>query len=217
MSVPTALRALINEAAEPEIDRVVGERIRALRREQGLSLETVAERCGVSIGFLSQIERGLSSPSLRVLTALADVLEVGFSSLFVAEGEGRRGRKRKSAANGRAAEADGVVVIRSGRRAKLKLWRSGIHKQLLTEPDAGGQLSYFLMHMEPGATSGEELYAHSGREAGLVMEGRLRLTVGEETWDLVRGDSFSFRSSRPHRFVNAARGRTVVVMVHVPG
>lgn len=216
MSVPTVLRDLVHEAAEPEIDRVVGERIRALRREQGLSLETVAERCGVSIGFLSQIERGLSSPSLRVLTALADVLGVSFASLFVAEGEGKRGRKRKPA-NGHAGDADGAVVIRSGRRAKLKLWRSGIHKQLLTEPDADSRLSYFLMHMEPGATSGEELYSHSGREAGLVMEGRLRLTVGEETWDLERGDSFSFASNRPHRYVNAARGRTVIVMVHVPG
>lgn len=216
MSVPTVLRALVHEAAEPEIDRVVGERIRALRREQGLSLETVAERCGVSIGFLSQIERGLSSPSLRVLTALADVLGVSFASLFVAEGDLKRGRKRKPA-NGHAADADGEVVIRSGRRAKLKLWRSGIHKQLLNEPDADSRLSYFLMHMEPGATSGEELYSHSGREAGLVMEGRLRLTVGEETWDLERGDSFSFASNRPHRYVNAARGRTVIVMVHVPG
>lgn len=216
MSVPTVLRELIHEAAEPEIDRVVGQRIRALRREQGLSLETVADRCGVSIGFLSQIERGLSSPSLRVLTALADVLGVSFASLFVADGEGKRGRRKKSA-NGYAVEADGEVVIRSGRRAKLKLWRSGIHKQLLTKPEAGSRLAYFLMHMEPGATSGEELYSHSGREAGLVMEGRLRLTVGEETWDLERGDSFSFASSRPHRFVNAARGRTVIVMVHVPG
>ena len=56
MSKAVADRAITNQ----EIDRVVGERIRELRRARGLSLEIVAERCDVSIGFLSQIERGIS-------------------------------------------------------------------------------------------------------------------------------------------------------------
>jgi transcriptional regulator with XRE-family HTH domain len=63
-------------------DLAVGRRLRALRHARGLSLKAVAARTGLSIGFLSQVERGLSSPSLRVLTQIADVLEVGLSNLF---------------------------------------------------------------------------------------------------------------------------------------
>ena len=68
--------------AEPAMDVAVGQRIRDLRRTRAMSLEAVAARTDLSIGFLSQIERGLSSPSLRVLATLADVLGVGIAGLF---------------------------------------------------------------------------------------------------------------------------------------
>ena len=66
-------------AKAPAMDVAVGQRIRELRRGRKLSLETVADRTDLSIGFLSQIERGLSSPSLRVLATLADVLGIGIA------------------------------------------------------------------------------------------------------------------------------------------
>ncbi len=199
-----------------EIDRVVGDRIRELRRARGLSLEIVAERCDVSIGFLSQIERGMSSPSLKLLTTLADVLDVHFGTLFVTDESatvepsslpGKRKAKKAPATS---------IVMKAGKGPRLKLWRSGIHKQLLTEPGAQLPFSYFTMHMEPGATSGGQLYQHSGNEAGLVLVGRLSLTVEDQTWLLGEGDSFFFASNKPHRFVNPSRGRTSVVMVHTP-
>ena len=56
-----------------------------MRREHGLSLETIADRTDLSIGFLRQIERGLSSPSLRVLATLADAVGVGIATLFGAK------------------------------------------------------------------------------------------------------------------------------------
>ncbi|HTF78721.1 MAG TPA: helix-turn-helix transcriptional regulator, partial [Bradyrhizobium sp.] len=67
------------------MDVAVGQRIRDLRRTRAMSLEAVAARTDLSIGFLSQIERGLSSPSLRVLATLADVLGVGIAGLFGAK------------------------------------------------------------------------------------------------------------------------------------
>src|SRR5437588_6117105 len=104
--------------AEPAMDLAVGRRIRDLRHEHKLSLETVAARTNLSIGFVSQIERGLSSPSLRVLATLADVLGVGIAALFGA----RPGDDGHS----------GGVVTREVQRAELKLWRTGISKQLLS-------------------------------------------------------------------------------------
>lgn len=184
--------------AEPAMDVAVGKRVRDLRRARAMSLEAVAARTDLSIGFLSQIERGLSSPSLRVLATLADVLGVGIAGLF--------GAKETAGAK------PDVVVTRERQRAKLNLWRTGISKQLLSPAGSEGRLNLFLVHMEPGASTGDELYTHDGEEAGLVVSGKMKLTVDAETWTLKQGDSFRFASRRPHRFSNPSGDAKAVVL-----
>jgi transcriptional regulator with XRE-family HTH domain len=184
--------------AEPAMDVAVGQRIRDLRRTRAMSLEAVAARTDLSIGFLSQIERGLSSPSLRVLATLADVLGVGIAGLF--------GAKENDAA------APDAIVTRERQRAELNLWRTGISKQLLSPAGSEGRLNLFLVHMEPGGSTGDELYTHDGEEAGLVIEGEMKLTVDAESWTLKHGDSFRFASRRPHRFSNPSRNSKAVVL-----
>ncbi|MGJ5177246.1 helix-turn-helix domain-containing protein [Bradyrhizobium oligotrophicum] len=186
------------ESAEPPVDVAVGRRIRDLRRLRKLSLETVAAETALSIGFLSQVERGLSSPSLRVVATLADVLGVGIAALF------------GSGAGGDAA-ADSVVT-RGPQRPELKLWRTGVSKQLLSAAGGDSKLNLFLVHLEPGGSTGDELYTHDGEEAGLVLEGEMLLTVDSETWSLKEGDSFRFASRRPHRFSNPADDAKAVVL-----
>src|SRR3977135_2991253 len=144
------------------MDVAVGQRIRDLRRTRAMSLEAVAGRTDLSIGFLSQIERGLSSPSLRVLATLADVLGVGIAALFGS-------RPSDDPACG------GVGALQL-QRAELKLWRTGISKQLLSPAGTENRLNLFLVHMEPGGNTGDELYTHDGAEAGLALEGDTTLT-----------------------------------------
>ena len=184
--------------AEPAMDVAVGQRIRDLRRTRAMSLEAVAARTELSIGFLSQIERGLSSPSLRVLATLADVLGVGIAGLF--------GAKENDVA------APDAIVTRERQRAELNLWRTGISKQLLSPAGSEGRLNLFLVHMEPGGSTGDELYTHDGEEAGLVIEGEMKLTVDAESWTLKHGDSFRFASRRPHRFSNPSSDSKAVVL-----
>jgi transcriptional regulator with XRE-family HTH domain len=187
--------------AEPAMDVAVGQRIRDLRRTRAMSLEAVAARTELSIGFLSQIERGLSSPSLRVLATLADVLGVGIAGLF--------GTREDAAA------APDAIVTRERQRAKLNLWRTGISKQLLSPAGSEGRLNLFLVHMEPGGSTGDELYTHDGEEAGLVIEGEMKLTVDAESWTLKHGDSFRFASRRPHRFsITSDNAKAVVLWVN---
>jgi len=184
--------------AEPAMDVAVGRRIRDIRRVRQFSLETIAARTDLSIGFLSQIERGLSSPSLRVLTTLSDVLGVSLAALF--------------GASPSSEGASDQVVTRGLQRPELKLWRNGISKQLLSAAGSDNRLNLFLVHIDPGGSAGDELYTHDGEEAGLVLEGEMILTVDSETWSLKTGDSFRFASRRPHRFSNPAQDAKAVVL-----
>lgn len=182
-----------------EVDREIGAGLRRLRRARRLSLVDLAARTNLSIGFLSQIERGKSSPTLRALAGVADALGVGLGDLFP------------------AAEPAGdqtATIMRGQARSELQLWRSGIRKQLLTPQTEGAKLNLYLVEMEPGASTGDELYTHHGEEAGLVTQGAMLLGVESESWTLQVGDSFRFLSSRPHRFANAVDGVTRVLWVN---
>jgi len=182
------------------VDQEIGAGLRKLRRSRALSLEELGAKTNLSIGFLSQIERGLSSPTLRVLAGVADALGVGLADLFPGNGEARPDQA--------------ATIVRGAGRSELQLWRSGIRKQLLTPNAEGSKLNLYVVEMEPGASTGDELYTHQGEEAGLIMSGTMLLSVEAESWTLQEGDSFRFLSSRPHRFANAAAGQTRVLWVN---
>lgn len=184
------------------VDRIVGERIRELRRTRTMSLKDLAAKTGFSIGFLSQMERGLSSPSLRSMTLIADVFGVSLGALFEQI---------------EASDGDAALVVRAGDRPELNLWRSGIAKQLLTPSDTKGLLNVFLVRLAPHASTGDELYTHRGEEAGLILDGAMTLVVDNRTFQLDAGDSFRFASTKPHRFSNPTNSETVVVWINYVG
>jgi transcriptional regulator with XRE-family HTH domain len=186
------------------LDALLGERIRHRRRARGMSLKDLAESSGISIGLLSQIERGMSSPSLRVLAGMADALQLGLADLF-----------------GDAAvlpPSEDKVVVRADERKKLMFWRTGISKELLTPQVDHSTLDIFIVVLEPGGTSGSQLYSHEGEEAGTVMEGSVAINVEGEEYRLQSGDSFRFASTRQHSFWNpgAARARVLWVNARPP-
>lgn len=191
------MEAAANRAIDP-IDASVGERVRQLRRQRELSLQQVAQRAELSVGFLSQIERGLSSPSLRDLIRVATALEADLGMLF--EGADTR------------AAPGGAIVTRPAERQEVA-FHEGITKQLLT-PHGDASLRLYLITLEPNGRTGEALYSHAGEEAGVVLQGRLLLTVETTDHLLQEGDSFRFRSDRPHRFSNASGMVTRVLWVN---
>jgi transcriptional regulator with XRE-family HTH domain len=182
---------IVSVMNEP-VDKSVGARIRGCRKAGTVSLKAVAERTGLSIGYLSQIERGISSPSLRAVALVADALGVDFATLFP------RGEK---------GDPGDAVIFKSRDRVGMPLDLIGVRKELLTPGGNGGGLRLYLMTIEPGGNSGENFYAHAGEEAGTVLEGDFELTVESEVFRLTAQDSFRFRSRRPHRWRNV--GKTV--------
>jgi transcriptional regulator with XRE-family HTH domain len=185
------------------VDASVGERMRQLRRQKALSLHQVAQRAELSIGYLSQIERGLSSPSLRDLIRVAAALEADLGLFFEAAGTPPP----------RPGEGGGSRIVTRPAERQEVAFHQGITKQLLT-PHGDASVRLYLITIEPMGRTGEALYSHAGEEAGLVLQGRLLLTVETADHLLNEGDSFRFRSDRPHRFSNASGMVTRVLWVN---
>ncbi len=175
--------------------------MRHRRRVRGMTLQELAEASGISIGQLSQIERGRSSPSLRVLASIADALNVGIGNLFEESLSG-------------ASSPENKIIVRADERKKLGFWRTGISKELLTPSVGKSGLEIFMLVLDQGGTTGAQVYSHDGEEGGLVLDGDISIEVDGVEHRLGQGDSFRFESTRPHSFRNVGKGQARVVWVN---
>ncbi|MFC3628324.1 helix-turn-helix domain-containing protein [Paracoccus angustae] len=171
--------------AADETGRVdLGTRLRRRRKVRGLSLKEVARRAEVSIGLISQVERGLTMPSVRSLGAICSALEMPVGWLFdTADTD----------------EVDDLVVRRHQRRV-LDLGAKGMIKELMT-PDSCTGIQMMRLVIRPGGSTGDTPYNHpSGAKCGTVLSGHLMLEVDGDTRRLTAGDSFAFEATCMIRF-----------------
>jgi transcriptional regulator with XRE-family HTH domain len=178
---------------------VVGGRIRELRKAQGRTLHDVASAVGISVSYLSQIERDVSRLPIGVLKRIADVLGVHMHWFFHAGAEGPAGERD--------------FIVRAGNRRNLTFTGLGIIEELLS-PNLSGPLELLISTIHPGADS--EFYSHDGAEAGVVIDGMLELWIGERHFRLGVGDSFAFTSTEPHRCANSGKQPVRVLWVITP-
>lgn len=177
--------------------RTVGQDIRALRKARGLTLADLAERVGRSVGWMSQVERDLSRPSIDELRLLARVLEVNISLFFgqsVAD-EREQGRIVRKAARRRLGGGDGLT-------------------EELLSPDLTDDFEMFHSTFRPGAELAEFI-TRPTQEVGYLVSGRLKLYLGAEEFDLNPGDSFRIRGE-PYRWANPYRKEARAVWVIAP-
>src|SRR5262249_42087120 len=178
----------------------LGETVRELRKLRDLTLESVASKSKISVGYLSLIERNLATPSIKTLHDLADVLGVKISWFFPQASIGD--------------PSEGKYTVRGHNRRSLN-FALGIVDELLS-PNLSGQLELISSRFEPGASSGDQPYSHRGEEAGVVITGEINLWIGKEKYRLRAGDSFSFASTTPHRYRNPGKTEAVVIWVITP-
>jgi len=186
-------------AATPESGHgAVGDGIRTLRKLHQKTLKEVSAETGLSIGYLSQVERNKSSPSIKALHAISRALGVNITWFFGAASE---------------REAQQYIVRREQRR-ELR-FESGISDFLLSQR-ATSELELLWCRFEPGSTSGDAPYSHTGEEAGVVVSGEFALMI-DDTWHILgAGDSFSFPSYLPHKYMNPSRRATEIVWAITP-
>jgi DNA-binding XRE family transcriptional regulator/quercetin dioxygenase-like cupin family protein len=201
----------------------IGRRLAAHRGRRGMRVAELAREVGVTPSLISQIERGMSRPSVSTLFAIAQALDVPVDAFFRepagppgpggADGPGGAG-DGPPAGPGQVAAADGRYVVRRGGRAVIDI-EGGVRWERLTRSTLD-HLDFFELVYEPGAESHPRQYTHPGTEMVLVMSGCLEITIGFERYLLEPGDSIDFPSSMPHRYVNpsAQTARAVTVILY---
>ncbi|RWO82092.1 cupin domain-containing protein [Mesorhizobium sp.] len=179
-------------------DDAFGGQIRELRKVKGLTLKEVAGSAGISVGYLSQIERNQSKLPIGVLKSISTSLGVQINWFF----------------HGSDVPTDEKsIVVRANNRRKLTFTALGIEEELLS-PNLSGPLELLMSTIAAGADSGD--YSHEGVEAGLVISGTLDLWVSGQFFRLNAGDSFSFKSTEVHRCANSGAELAKVVWVITP-
>ena len=176
----------------------LGANLRELRKKQGLSLQKLAEASGVSVGMISQVERGLANPSVRLLTSLRRALNISMQELFGERNE-----------DGNALDAPNFVR-RLANRPKIDL--GTLRKELLTPPNRQ-HLQIMILHIEPGGESGSHALSYPAEKGGMVLSGEVVLTVENEAAELKSGDSFVFDSALPHSVRNSSNAPAEILWI----
>ena len=164
-----------------------------------MTLTELAEASGLSVGYLSLVERDLATPSIKALHAISAALGTTIGWFFAA---------------GDVPNEERDLVVRRKRRRRLD-YSAGIVDELLS-PNLTGALELLASRFPPGASSGDEPYTHAGEEAGVVIRGRLEMWVDGRVLLLEAGDSFGFPSSQPHRYRNPGPEEAEVIWAITP-
>ncbi len=175
---------------------MLGTRLRELRKSQGLSLRQLAQETNLSATLLSQIERGVTEPSLKSLRLIAGVFGQSISKLFDED------------------RPPDVFVSRAGARSYIRSPTGTIQYERIMpgNPD----LTVLRGILDPGASSSEEQWAHTGVECAYVVTGVLTVHVLDATYEVSAGDAITLNSRQPHRYSNTTDEQTDFILSVTP-
>jgi transcriptional regulator with XRE-family HTH domain len=184
----------------------VGRKIRVRRLQAGLTLQRLARAVGVSQSLISQVERGLASPSITTLRRIAAALDVPIAALFLGD---------DVASHGETDRLGRRLVVRRAERKRLHVPRSKIGYELLT-PDLNRKVEFLRIQYEPGSVTHPAPMSHPGEENAVCLEGSVVVTIDGHDFVLNEGDSISFDSGRPHQVENRTDKRAVLISAITP-
>lgn len=163
----------------------VGVRLQIIRKLKGLSQRELAKRAGVTNSTISMIEKNSVSPSISSLKKVLSGIPMSLVEFFSPDFE---------------QDSDTQVVYKAGELIDIS--DGAVSMKLVGKAHPGRAIAFLAETYPPGSDTGTDMLAHQGEEAGMLVEGRLELTVSGQTYLLETGDSYYFESSKPHRFRN---------------
>jgi len=196
-TAPPEVAAALNEAGGSGASAKVGARLRFLREMHGLSQRELARRSGLTHATIGAIERDAISPSIGSMLKIVESFPITMSEFFQIDVSSATQvffrREEMQESGGR-----GISVRQVGHNLK------GMPLQILVE------------RYGPGTETAKAPYSHAGDEGGVVIQGRLEVTVGGSTSVLGPGDGYLFSSRLPHKFRNVGDDEAVVISANTP-
>lgn len=175
----------------------LGARLKAFRQARKLSLRDLGQRSGTTASFLSQVERGASGAAVSTLMRIAEALSVSVADFFEDRSDGLH------------------RVLR--RKDRLALPQAEGYRKTLLSQQPIRDFEVYVGHFDPGGTTGPDAYVHGdSHEMMLVLSGTVEITLGAQSYRLSEGDCIEYRSSTPHRIVNAGTGSAEVQWIISP-
>ena len=174
----------------------IGEKIKCLRLQNGLTQEELGDRCELSKGFISLLERDMTSPSIQTLKDILETLGTDLASFFEEVEE----EKVVFGAEDYAVKADPEL-------GNEICWLISNAQKNEMEP--------VLLTLEPkGRTYPDN--PHEGEEIGYVLEGRVQVVIGTRKYAAKKGESFYIKPDRPHYLINNGKGQAKVIWISSP-
>ena len=175
---------------------IIGDRVRSYRKQKGLSIRSLAEKCGVSVNTLSLIENGKTSPNVNTLKLFAEGLEISILAFFEEE-----------------KPEHGPVYQQYGHRPQMQFSNGTLEKLGEGLPSLGAEpILVTLEHTEDDV----ENISHAGREFIYCLEGKVTCFILDQPYQLLAGDSLLFNAQSPHHWVNAQRKSSKLLVLFCP-
>lgn len=177
------------EVPAPELQ--IGQRLRRARLAGRMTLDDVARATGLTKGFISQLERDMTSASVASLVKVCEAVQISVGTLF---------------------EPAATSLTRSEEAPRINFGGSGLCEMLLT-PRGSSDLQIIRSVIEPGGGSGEELYGLDAKaEVAYVIDGELVVVLDAEEYRLGAGDTLTFSALEPHAWYNPSKQRRTVAL-----
>ena len=176
----------------------IGEKVKALRWANRMTLKQLANKAGCTDAYLSQLERGYANPSVMTLKKIASALQMKVVDFFL-ESEAERND----------------VVLKEDERVNIKFKRGNAKIQMLVRNIQNRRMQPFYTTIEPGGGS-KGSYSHIGEEFGIVLQGQLEVNLNGKPYRIKKNESFYFSSQEPHSWTNPGKKKAVVIWVVSP-
>ena len=177
------------------IEEQIGAKIRNLRKQNGLTQEELADRTELTKGFISQMERGLTAPSVSTLLDIVECLGTNLSDFFHEENELQ------------------IVYPKEDYFEKEDEHKNSITWLIATAQSRS--MEPILVQLQPGQSMPEDK-PHEGEEFGYVLDGEIRLHYGEDVYTVRKGDSFIFPANRKHKISSACKKVSSILWISSP-
>ncbi|MDF9450219.1 helix-turn-helix domain-containing protein [Bacillus toyonensis] len=176
----------------------IGQKIMTFRKNAELTSKRLAELAHITPSMLSQIEKGITNPSLQTLKLISVALNMPLFNFFLEDINTEE------------------LVVRANQRKKIHFPESGDVSYELLSPTLNGALELALMNLLPQTSSSTEPVAHKGEEIAFIMEGHVTLYLNDEVLLLYTGDSVKIPPYAKHKWENNSSNKVIVIFGVTP-